>query len=57
MKIGVIKLLMDALVRTIGPIAIVLEGQKKNAFIFLCYGAHLLSLVPEPFPLRNKVFS
>ena len=29
---------------------------KKECLYFLCYGAHPLSLVPEPFPLRNKVF-
>jgi len=32
------------------------EGTKKECLYFLCYGAHPLSLVPEPFPLKNKVF-
>ena len=31
-------------------------GTKKECLYFLCYGAHPLSLVPEPFPLRNKFF-
>ena len=31
-------------------------GTKKECLYFLCYGAHPLSLVPEPFLLRNKVF-
>ena len=45
---------MDML--NIGPITDVLEGQKKECLYFLCYGAHSLSLVPGPFPLRNNVF-
>ena len=45
-------------VRTIGPITIVLKGQKKNAFIsfVIVRAAHTLSIVPGPFPLRNKGF-